>query len=286
MSHPGDAAEHMAARVREMSEAGIAMQILSPTITPYFDSEAVSVEAARIANDALIAAAERVPERFMVFAVLPMPHLEAARAELERMLRHPAVAGVTLSCFYGERSAADPFFEPLYADLNRIGAVVFFHPAVNGLCSKFITDWKLAAAAGAPFEDTVIAMHLMVAQIPTRYPRINFIVPHLAGGLSTLLRRLDNQLPLFAQVSEPPSRTAKRFWYDTCCHGSATALRSAVEAFGPDRLLPGSDYPFLTLHESYRDTFDFIRNIGLPASAVESVLRRNAADLFHNPRLA
>jgi aminocarboxymuconate-semialdehyde decarboxylase len=187
---------------------------------------------------------------------------------------------VTLSCFYGERSAADAYFDSLYRDLDRAGTIVFFHPAVNGLCSRFITEWKLTAAAGATFEDCVLAMHLIIARIPERYPAIRLIIPHLAGGLSTLVRRLDNQLPFFTALSEPPSRTANRLWYDTCCHGSKAALLSAVEAFGADRLLPGSDYPFLTLHEHYRETFGFIREIGLASDAVESILQLNADRLF------
>lgn len=280
MSNPGDAPEHVAARLREMDEADVAVQILSPTITPFFADKAVALQASRIVNDAMITVAEGAPDRFRVFAVLPIPHIDAAQDEARRLLNHPLVTGITLSCFYGDRSAADPYFEPLYAELNREGTAVFFHPAVNGLCSRFITDWKLTAAAGPTFEDSVIAMHLIVAGIPARYPDLRIIVPHLGGGLSTLVARLDNQLPFFTPLTEPPSRTARRFWYDTCCHGSRPGLRAAVEAFGPGRLLPGSDWPTLTLHESYRETLHFIRDAGLPADDVEAILERNAEGLF------
>lgn len=101
-----------------MDQAGVATQILSPTITPFFEDEAVAVQAATLANDTMLNAARRAPDRFRVFAVLPIPHLEAARTELGRVLGDPAVAGVTLSCFYGERSAADAYFDPLYRDLG------------------------------------------------------------------------------------------------------------------------------------------------------------------------
>lgn len=280
MTHPGDTPEQIATRIREMDEAGVAMQILSPTITPFFQDQAVAVEAAQVANDALLAVAENFPDRFRVFAVLPIPHIEAARTELTRILENPLVAGITLSCFYGERSAADPYFESLYAELNRNKAILFLHPAVNGLCSPFITDWKLTAAAGATLEDCVIAMHLMVAGLPSRYPDIEIIVPHLGGGLATMVSRLDNQLPLFAVMPEAPSLAARRLWYDSCCHGSSPALHAAIEAFGAERILPGSDYPFLTLHEPYRETLGFIREIGLPGASADQILHRNAEGLF------
>jgi aminocarboxymuconate-semialdehyde decarboxylase len=280
MAHPGDAPEHLAARLHDMDAAGVRTQILSPTITPHFDDVATATAAARIANDALLAIASRAPERFRVFCVLPMPHMEAAAAELTRMLAEPAVAGVMLSCAYGERSAADADFEPLYAALDRAAAVVFYHPAVNGLCSRLLNDWHLAAAAGPTFEDSVIAMHLMVRQIPARHRNIRFIVPHLAGGLATLLRRLDNQLTQVVALAEAPTRTAQRLWYDTCCHGSLAALRAAADAFGVDRLLPGSDYPFLTPYEAYADTLAFIRTSGLSDRDADAILHRNIELLF------
>jgi hypothetical protein len=42
---------------------------------------------------------------------------------------------------------------------------------------------------------------------------------------------------------ELPSVAARRMWYDTVGHGHAPALRCAVESFGADRLLLGTDFP-------------------------------------------
>lgn len=271
----GDAPQDIAERLRQMDDAGVAIQILSPTMTPFFEDREVAVEAARIANEGLLAVAQSAPDRFRAFAVLPIPHIDAAKEEISRVLQYDCVAGVTLSCFYGLKSVADPYFEPLFEALNDARALVFLHPAVNGLCSPFITSWGLSGAAGATFEDCVIAMHLMIARIPARYPRIRFIVPHLGGGLATLVKRLDNQLPLFASLAEPPSITARRFWYDTCCHGSGPAMHAAVAAFGADRILPGSDYPFLTVHEPYAETLSFIHRVGLASDVVGTILHQN-----------
>jgi aminocarboxymuconate-semialdehyde decarboxylase len=37
--------------------------------------------------------------------------------------------------------------------------------------------------------------------------------------------------------------TAKKFYYDTVCYGSKAAFTCALEAFGADHLMTGSDYP-------------------------------------------
>ena len=184
------------------------------------------------------------PDRLAAYAALPLPHLDAALAELGRCLDELAMIGVSLQCFCFDESLAAERFDVMYEELNRRKAVVFFHPCVNGLCSPFITQWGLAPTAGTVFEDTTIALHLILRQLPHRFPDISFIVPHLGGALPMLLNRLDNQLPLSRpELPEKPSATARRFYYDTVGHGSAAALRCAVDAFGADRILPGSDYP-------------------------------------------
>lgn len=275
-----DVDDEIESRLLLMDEAGVRTQLLSPTFAPYFENEVSAVEAAQAVNDALIAVVARAPDRLRAYVSLPLPHIEASLAELHRSLEAAGVVGVTLQTACHGRSLADPIFEPLYAELNRKHAVVFLHPNVNGLCSHLLTDWNLTSPVGPTIEDAVAAIHLMVATIPHRYPDIKFIIPHLGGGLATLVKRLDNQLPFFAALPEAPSITAKRFWYDSCCHGSAEAMHAAVGAFGADRILPGSDYPLLTLHENYVETFSFLEQIGLEPGAVDAIRNTNAAALF------
>lgn len=276
----GDAMEAIDGRIALMDEAGVARQILSPTIQPYFNDPSDALDAARLVNDSLAEMSQRRPGRLTAYVSLPLPHVDAALTEMNRGLDELGMAGVTMQCFCQDRSAADPHFEPLYEEMNRRAALLFLHPCVNGLCSPFITQWSLTESAGPPFEDALIAMHLMARSIPHRYPDIRIVIPHLAGGLASQLTRLDNQLPHYADLAEAPSRTARRLWYDTAAHGSAPALRCAIEAFGADRLVPGSDYPILTIHESYRDTFAWIERAGLPAEIVRRILTTNAASLL------
>lgn len=190
------------------------------------------------------------------------------------------LAGVNMQCFCGARSAADPLFEPIYAELDRRGAVLFLHPCINGLCSRFVTDWRLEAAAGPPLEDTLIAIHYMATAIPSRYSNLKIVIPHLGGSLAVLLERLDNQLPAAIHLAEPPSRTARRMWYDCCCHGSMPALAAAVAAFGASRLLVGSDYPFLSSHEPYARTVGFLGEAGLGARDGARTLTENAREML------
>jgi aminocarboxymuconate-semialdehyde decarboxylase len=61
-----------------------------------------------------------------------------------------------------------------------------------------------------------------------------------------LLNRLDKQgqnRSGHPNLAEAPSVTAKKFYYDTVCYGSKAAFTCALEAFGADHLVTGSDYP-------------------------------------------
>jgi 6-methylsalicylate decarboxylase len=279
-----DADDAIERRVAMMDDADVGRQLLSALFAPYLSDQAAAVCAARCVNDAHAEMVGKRPDRLAAYAALPLPHLDAALAELGRCLDELGMIGVSLQCFCFDESLAAERFDVMYEELNRRKAVVFFHPCVNGLCSPFITQWGLAPTAGTVFEDTTIALHLILRQLPHRFPDISFIVPHLGGALPMLLNRLDNQLPLSRpELPEKPSATACRFYYDTVGHGSAAALRCAVDAFGADRILPGSDCPVLLAFESYRDTFAYLSDAGLDDAAQRRILSTNAEALFPAP---
>ena len=73
---------------------------------------------------------------------------------------------------------------------------------------------------------------------------------------------------------------AKKFWYDTVCYGSKAAFTCALEAFGADHLVTGSDYPVLQDYETYKETFAYIERLALSRADVEKILHPNAEALF------
>lgn len=269
-------------RLRLMDEAGVDVQVLSPAnLVPYFESETDAVESARILNDGYAELTHRVPQRFKAYVSLPMPHVQASLREMERGLDQLGFAGVNFGCSIMNRPVTETQFEPLYQEMNRRRAILFFHPIVNGLCSALLNDFNLGGSVGTTMEDTLVVLHMIVRQIPRRYPNIKIIVPHFGGLIPMLLNRMDNQVAAtYKDLPEKPSATAKRFWYDTVGHGSHAALRCACDAFGPDHLVTGSDYPVLLPYESYTKTFSYIREAGLPTDVSEQILHRSARTLF------
>jgi len=266
------------ARLKLMDEAGVQMQVLSQPAGPYVAEAAEAVEGARLINDGFAALVSQYPDRFAAYAVLPLPHVQESVREMERALDELGLSGVIMACsIQRTRSPAEPEFEPLYAELDRRGGVLYFHPSGNGLCSPLLNDYGLTYAAGAPMEDTTIVTHLMARGIPVRYPNLKIVVAHYGGALPMLLHRLDHEAPpRVPGLLEPPSATARRLYYDTVGHGSHAALLCAWKAFGADHLVAGSDYPVLLAYESYRQNFFYLRESLLPPEDVDKILHHNA----------
>src|SRR6266849_2043673 len=99
-------------------------------------------EPSALLNDGYADLAHQHPDRIASYVMLPLPHIDAALKEMERGLDQLGCVGVNMhiSCF--DRSVAETEFEPIYAELNRRGAILFVHPSTNGICSPFINDYK------------------------------------------------------------------------------------------------------------------------------------------------
>ena len=278
--HPDtESEEHIQKRLEFMDDAGVGLQVLSPAAgrAPYSSDEAKAVEAARIGNDIYAELVARFPDKFKSFVTLPLPHVDASLKELRRGMDELGMIGVNMHISALDRSVAEDEFLPIYEEMNRRKGIIFYHPCGNGICSPMITDYGLGAAVGTSLEDAVIGLHLIAKKIPSQFPDITYVIPHLGGPIPMLLPRLNNQFSMRARdLPEPPMDTARRFYYDTVGHGSAAALTCAVMAFGADHVLPGSDYPVLLSWESYRETFSWIREAGLPVADGDQILEKTA----------
>ena len=133
---------------------------------------------------------------------------------------------------------------------------------------------------GAPVEDTISIMQLITAGIPTRYPNITIINSHLGGALPMLLQRADDQYRWEAPgTPEPPSVASRRMWYDTVGHGHVPALKCAIESFGAERLVLGTDFPYES-GDTFVRAVEYINDPHVDARAARAILDQNAGALL------
>ncbi|MGW1723469.1 amidohydrolase family protein [Streptomyces sp. NPDC002306] len=264
-----------------MDRAGVDLQVLSVAPqSPHLADESDAVALAATANESYAELVSRFPGRFRAFAALPLPHIDAALRELTHALDDLGAVGAGVTTTVLGRTLADPLFHPLYEELDRRGAVLYIHPAGEGAASPLITEHHMTWMVGAPVEDTVALMHLVLAGLPARYPRMRVLASHLGGALPLLPPRLDAHLAFESpETTELPSVAVNRFWYDTVSHVHPPALLAAAASFGADRLVLGTDFPYED-GEAFLRAVDYIAGSGLPQEEATMILDTNAADLL------
>jgi predicted TIM-barrel fold metal-dependent hydrolase len=269
------------ARLRLMDRAGVQMQVLSACPqSPYGEDGQKAARAARFVNDQYAGLVQDRPDRFGAFAALPMPHLDQSLGEMRRALDELGMAGVAMNTTVLGHALVDPGYEPVFAELNRRAAVLYLHPAGNSACTPLIRDYHLTWMIGAPVEDTISVMHLITHGVPARYPDLKIINSHLGGALPMLLQRADDQYGWEApDTPERPSTAARRMWYDTVGHGHVPALRCAIDSFGADRLLLGTDFPYEN-GDTFVRAVDYIHDPQIDPSAARAILDQNASALL------
>jgi predicted TIM-barrel fold metal-dependent hydrolase len=276
--HPTREAD-FAERFGAMDRAHVDKQILSVSgVAPFTLNEKGAIEGARFANDLYAGLAKELPARFAAFGVLPMPHVQSAIAEISRCLDELDMWGITMTTSILGTSLADPSFDPIYAELDKRGAVLFIHPAGLACGSHELVETGLTWPLGAPFEDTMAILELVQAGFTQRFPRIKAIVPHLGGTLPFLSQRLDHMAQRFMPGKGVPSEVLRQFWFDSV-NGHPPSLRHAIETFGIDRIVFGTDWPFWK-GEAHQLAADYISNSGLTADQIAAIDSGNAKALF------
>src|SRR5579864_3974480 len=254
-------------RIGMLDESGVDLQVLSlGSNVPYLEKKDDAVAAARVGNDAYAAIVSQHAGRLGAFGSVPLPHVDAAIKEAARCLDDLHMLGITLGCSIGERTLDDAAFEPFWTELNRRNCVVFLHPIFR-TTDAHIRDYELARIAGACFEDTLAAMRLLLSGLVDRNPDLRIIVPHFGGTLPVIYPRI---------ARRGKADLLRKLYYDTA-NGYGPALRCACEALGPERLMLGTDFPYIG---SIKQNVDYVLEAGLPADTQQQILERTAAELL------
>lgn len=230
--------------IDSMDTQGIAKALLSlsvPGVGPWPVDE--RPKAARAVNDYAAELVAERPERFGALATLPLPDVDAALVELERAFDTLAVDGVIVFTNYGERFLGDSSFEPLWAELDRRGALVLIHPdsttlpAIVGMPAPLV-DF--------PFATTRTAVDMVFKGVMGRYRNMNVVLSHAGGFLPYVADRIARGGS--AQPGMPGQEelldTLRRFYLDTALSTGPMALPSLTAFAEPGHILFGSDHPY------------------------------------------
>ena len=228
-----------------LEREGVDTQVITFT-TPgtHVESPERAVRFARMVNDAFAKIVKERSPRFASLATLPLCDPAASVAELTRAVSLGFPGAMLFSNVNGV-ALADARFHPLYAEADRLGAILHIHPT-DPVGVEAMTDYWLMPLVGFLADTTLAAAKLTFAGIPEKYPNIKWVLSHLGGAIPYLAERLDRGWEAFpdcrADISRKPSEYLRQFYYDTVNFDPA-AVRLAVDFAGADRVMAASDYP-------------------------------------------
>lgn len=235
-------------RVEDLDAGGVDIQVVSPVpVTLCHDAPPDGAAVlARAQNDFLAGFVDAAPHRFAAFGAVPLQAPEAAVAELARCVTELGFAGVEIGTVAGDVELSDARLGPFWAAAAELGTTVFVHPA-NLPCAARLAPLDLGFGVGMPCETATAAAGLIVGGVLAAHPGLQILLAHGGGALAWLLPRLDvgwDILPRQQElIPEPPSRYARRFLVDSLTYDAA-GLWLAVERFGAEHVLLGTDSPF------------------------------------------
>lgn len=223
------------------------------------------------------------PGRYGLFAYLSMVDVEGSLKEIEYALDTLKADGIGISTSYIDKYPGDAKFAPIFAELNRRKATVYFHPTTAACCAGYVPEagdsW-----AEVPHDTTRAILSLMFTGSLGKYRDIKFLWSHGGGTVPMLAGRIDwlsgvqmrNRKELLPDGIEAE---LKRMWYDTANAGYASSMAAMLKIVAPSQIVFGTDYPYITTEWNMKA----LRGAGVSDEMIKNIESENAKVLI--PRL-
>jgi predicted TIM-barrel fold metal-dependent hydrolase len=220
------------------------------------------------------------------------------RDELDRAakwLSEPEFVGLIVNTSVNGEYLDSPAVDDFFAMASSAGAPVLLHPPAQPVESRALRGHLgLIEHVARPCDITCGVAAILFAGWLEKYPGLRLIAPNAGGALALLAEKLE----LAQRRAGPPGAPAgrpgpapagalgpatpirellSRIYVDTATP-SRLALAAAVEVFGADHLMFGTDSPPMT--SSLQDALDRVEQVPMSSGQRRAVLADNAAALF------
>jgi aminocarboxymuconate-semialdehyde decarboxylase len=234
------------ALVAWLAQVGLDAAVVSPP-PPYFRQSLAAAEAAawvRAVNEGILAAVAGEPA-LLPLAYLPLEHPELAIEEYARVRADARWAGLCASAGGASVSLADERLTPLWRALHDDARMLLLHP--GHAHDPRLEAFYLANLLGNPVETAVAAAQLVFGDVLATYPSLRVLLVHCGGVVPGLVGRWERGVqtarPGLRPLTESPRQAVRRLHADCLAH-DPLVVSQALETFGADKLVLGSDWPF------------------------------------------
>jgi len=228
-------------------------------------------------NEEMARAQDLHPGRLWASAAVPLVDADIAIDVLDRAIGEYGLMGVNIPGSVGQDPHIDAErLEPFYARCAELDVPIFLHPT-DAIFPDLLDGYNgaLHLSLGRVIEVSVAAMRLVYSGMMERHPTLKVFMSHTGGALPYQAGRMDKN-GKGAGLPHPPSTYIKRMYTDTVSPHSI-GMKFAVEYYGADHIIYGSDYPCWMPAEALR-LFD---EIGLSKEDQQKILYDNARRILN-----
>ncbi len=266
-------------KLADMDASGVDMSVLSVNIpTPDMLEPELATQGARICNEAIAELCQRYPDRFIGIASLPLNDVPTAISELDRAVSQLDLRAVFLPSHVNGVQLDDARFEPFYARAAELGLPLALHPTAP-IWGATISDHSMIPMAGFMVDTSFAMLRLILGGVMERHPRLKMVHPHCGGVLPYLMGRVVEQTEVKGRgrdhIKQSPRDTYRRVYLDLVSPDQL-AVNFALDFAGADRLLFGSDHPWVSIDA----IMQYVRELKCSDADMEKILGGNARELF------
>src|ERR1051325_2481351 len=171
----------------EKFNIGVAILLMTENGNLLYDNTPKGRDAVRRGNDYGADLVQKHPGKFGQLGGIPMPDVDGALKEIEYAFDTLKVDGIGIYTNDNQgRWPGDPYFEPMWQELNRRRAIVYMHPLTPPCC----TDLKYGpnnAMLEYDFDIGRAVASIIVNGVMFRYPNLTFITAHSGGTVPMLV---------------------------------------------------------------------------------------------------
>ena len=267
-----------------MDEAEIDLAVTSIS-TPgiQLPDRLASRKLARQCNDFAATFVAKYPRRFGALASVPMPNIEDAIEEIVYALDVLKLDGVVLFTNSQGIYLGDQRMKPLFNELQRRKATVFIHPNASpdpvahalGLTDNLI-DF--------PGDTTRAIAQLHYGGTFAETPDIKYVFSHAGGTAPYLAGRfaIVDEMKIMgnSSVTGTAAEAFRRLYWDTALAWSDQVLNDLRYIAGFDKVVFGTDFPYLRNDLAIKGKLKIKANPDLSAQEKVQVFGGNALELF------
>ena len=272
-----------------LARAGVTGRLISNSFgaeTMTAVSSAPALDIVKAVNDQIADLIVQAPGNWGLGTINPLDR--AHLAEGERCLGALGFKGLLVNTSWHGRfiDGEDAFAFWEWAQDKQ--APLFLHPPRVPIGhDQQMDQYKLDELVGRPFDTAMALARMILSGLLDRFPRLKIVVAHMGGGLLPVMGRLDfgwrlgcDGMPQDAQIrcARRPSEYLQLLHVDTMGF-FAPHVREAVEVFGPDRVMLGTDYGPVPIDP--REHIEIVQGLAIAAADKEKILWRNAARFFN-----